>query len=229
MRQNLPGFLRSETKSAFVDAGVLRYLRAHSSTPDKVRADLAETTAALGSAAEMQVPAEQGTFLSILAAAVAPRFAIEIGTFTGYSSLCIARGLPPEGRLLCLDINDEWTSVAREHWKRAGVEDRIELRLGPATETLAALPAEPTFGLAFIDADKTSYITYYEQLMPRMLPGGLILVDNVLQYGEVVHEDNTYPSVVAMRHFNEHVVVDPRVETVMLPLADGLTIARKLP
>lgn len=229
VRQNLPGFLRSETKSAFIDGGILRYLRAHSTPPDKVRADLAERTAALGPESEMQIPGEQGTFLSILAAAVAPRNAIEIGTFTGYSSLCIARGMPADGRLLCLDINDEWTSIAQEHWKQAGVADRIELRLGPATDTLSKLPAEPTFGLAFIDADKTSYVTYYEQLMPRMLPGGLILVDNVLQYGAVLHADNTHPSVVAMRHFNEHVVADPRVEAVMLPLADGLTIARKLP
>ncbi|MBL7500603.1 class I SAM-dependent methyltransferase [Frankia sp. CNm7] len=204
-------------------------MRSHTSPPDPVRQELARRTAALGWAAEMQVPTEQGTFLSVLTAAVAPRRAIEIGTFTGYSSLCIARALPPGGQLLCLDINDEWTSIAREYWAKAGVDDRVELRLGPAAQTLAALPVEPTFGLAFLDADKTSYITYYEQLVPRMLPGGLILVDNVFQYGAVVEEHNTDPSVSAVRRFNDHLADDPRVESVMLPLADGLTIARRLP
>jgi len=227
--QNVPGILRSETKSTFLNEDIMLYGRAHSSAPDEILADLAEATAALGWAAEMKIPAEEGAFLSILTAATAPHRAVEIGTFTGYSALCIARGLPAGGQLLSLDISDKWTAIAREYWKRAGVDDRIELRLGPAADTLAALPAEPTFGLAFIDADKPSYQAYYELLVPRMVPGGLILADNVLQYGEIVNEKNTSPNVVAIREFNEHVSTDPRVETAMIPLADGLTIARVLP
>ena len=216
-------------KSSFLNQAVHQYLVDRSSAPDEILADLTAETAKLGWKAQMQVPAEQGTLLTILTAAVAPRRAIEIGTFTGYSALCIARGLPAGGRLLCLDINDEWTATARRFWKRAEVDDRIELRIGPAAETLAGLPEEPTFDLAFIDADKGSYLTYYELLLPRMNPNGLLLVDNVLQNGEVLRPEADHPSVLAVRRFNEVLARDPRVQVVMLPVADGLTIARRLP
>ncbi|OHV46541.1 methyltransferase [Parafrankia colletiae] len=205
------------------------YLVAHGSPPDDILADLAAETAALGDAARMQIPAEQGALLTILTAALAPSRAIEIGTFTGYSSLCMARGLPPGGHLLCLDVNDEWTSVARRYWERAGVSDRVELRLGPAAEALAALPEEPTFDLAFIDADKQSYPAYFELLLPRMNTNGLIIVDNVLQSGRVLDEQEDSPNVVAVRGFNAALAADARVQVVFLPVADGLTIARKLP
>ncbi|EFC78758.1 O-methyltransferase [Parafrankia sp. EUN1f] len=220
-------------KSGFLPPQLYRYLVTHGSPTDDILADLTAETAALGGAAGMQIPADQGALLTILTAAIAPSRAIEIGTFTGYSSLCVARALPPGGRLLCLDVSDEWTSIARRYWERAGVSDRVELRLGPAAESLAQLPARPTFDLAFIDADKEAYQTYLELLLPRLNPNGLIIVDNVLQSGRVLAEDGAgteaSPNVVAMRAFNEALARDRRVQVVMLPVADGLTLARKLP
>ncbi|WP_083866880.1 MULTISPECIES: O-methyltransferase [Frankia] len=216
------------SKSTFLSGRIAAYLTEHSSPPDEVLDDLSAVTAALPEA-EMQVPAEQGTLLTILTAAIAPRRAVEVGTFTGYSALCIARGLPTDGRLLCLDVSEEWTTIARKHWARAGVTDRIDLVLGPAADSLADLAEEPTFDLAFIDADKVSYQRYYDLLVPRMNPDGVIIVDNVLQYGEVVRPRSENPAVVAVREFNRLLAADSRVQVVMLPIADGLTIARKLP
>ncbi|ABD12388.1 putative O-methyltransferase [Frankia casuarinae] len=215
-------------KSAYLADPIHSYLTEHSSPPDPILDALSAVTATLPEA-EMQVPAEQGTFLTILTASIAPRRAVEIGTFTGYSALCIARGLPPGGRLLCLDISAEWTSIARQYWARAGVSDHIDLALGPAADSLGMLPEEPTFDLAFIDADKTSYRRYYELLFPRMNPNGVIIVDNVLQYGHVVRSHSDNPAVVAVKQFNELLAGDSRVQVVMLPIADGLTIVRKLP
>ncbi|WP_261568207.1 O-methyltransferase [Frankia gtarii] len=216
------------TKSGFLNGTIGAYLTEHSSPPDDVLSDLSAVTATLPEA-EMQVPAQQGTLLTILTASIAPRRAIEVGTFTGYSALCIARGLPADGRLLCLDISEEWTAIARRHWDRAGVSDRIDLVLGPAADSLADLAEKPTFDLAFIDADKVSYQRYYELLIPRMSPNGVIIVDNVLQYGKVVGTRSDNPAVVAVREFNRVLAADSRVQVVMLPIADGLTIARKLP
>ncbi|EIV96601.1 O-methyltransferase [Frankia sp. QA3] len=215
-------------KSAFLNSTIGAYLTEHSSPPDEVLGDLSAVTAALPEA-EMQVPAEQGTLLTILTASIAPHRAVEVGTFTGYSALCIARGLPDGGRLLCLDVSEEWTAIARQHWDRAGVSDRIDLVLGPAADSLADLPEEPTFDLAFIDADKVSYQRYYELLIPRINPNGVIIIDNVLQYGKVVRPRSDNPAVVAVREFNRRLAADSRVQVVMLPVADGLTIARKLP
>jgi caffeoyl-CoA O-methyltransferase len=219
----------SNRKSGFIEPDILRYTAAYSTPPEPVLAALATATAALGSAAEMQIPAQQGTLLTILTAAIAPHRVVEVGTFTGYSALSIARGLPADGHLLCLDVSAKWTDIARRYWRDAGVDDRIELRLGPAAESLAALPEEPTFGMAFLDADKVSYRDYYELLVPRMLPNGLIIADNVLQYGLVTDSAATSESVSAVRRFNAHVTADRRVQVVMLPIADGLTIARRLP
>lgn len=175
----------------------------------------------------MQIAPEQGTFLTLLTAAIGAQRAIEVGTFTGYSAICIARGLPESGRLLCLDVNAEWTAVARRYWQAAGVADRIELHLAPAAETLSALPAEPDFDLAFVDADKEGYTTYYEELVPRLRPGGVILVDNVLWSGEVVDESVGDQTTKLIRAFNDLVAADDRVESTILPIADGLTFARK--
>jgi caffeoyl-CoA O-methyltransferase len=150
-----------------------------------------------------------------------------VGTFTGLSALSIARGLAPGGQLLCCDISEEYTSVARRVWRRAGVDDRIELRIGPAAATLAALPEKAHIDLAFIDADKTGYPTYWAALVPRMVQGGLIVVDNVLRNGRVVSPGND-PDDLAIVAFNDLVLGDDRVESVMLPVADGLTLARKL-
>jgi caffeoyl-CoA O-methyltransferase len=175
----------------------------------------------------MQVAPDQGALMTLLARAIGARAAIEIGTFTGYSALCIARGLPDDGRLLCCDLNDEWTSIGRRYWDRAGVGHKIELRLGPALDTLRALPAGEQFDLAFIDADKTGYRDYYEEILARLRPNGLILFDNVLWMGQVLSEDTTDESTRALRELNDALASDRRVESVMLPISDGLTIVRK--
>jgi caffeoyl-CoA O-methyltransferase len=175
----------------------------------------------------MQVSGEQATLLSMLARLVGTRRAVEVGTFTGLSSLSFARAMPADGRLLCLDVSAEFTAVAREFWAKAGVADRIELRLGPAAESLAALPTEPHLDLAFIDADKGSYPRYWAELVPRMRPGGLIIVDNVLWKGMVLDPPADDPDAQALAAFNDEVVRDDRVDVVMLLFADGLTLARK--
>jgi caffeoyl-CoA O-methyltransferase len=177
----------------------------------------------------MQIAPEQGAFMQLLTEIVGVRFAVEVGTFTGYSALCIARGLQPGGRLLCLDVSEEWTRIGREHWDRAGCSDRIELRLGPAADALRELPADPPIDLAFIDADKAGYRTYYDEIVDRLRPGGVVLLDNVLWGGSVVDAANTEADTEAIRAVNDHVAADPRVEAVMLPISDGLTLARRRP
>lgn len=216
-----------ETKSVVVTPEVHDYAVAHGTPPDAVQQSLIAATAALGGVSRMQIAPEQGTFMTILTKLVDARFAVEVGTFTGYSSLCIARGLAPGGRLLCCDVSEEWTAVAREHWALAGVEDCIELKIAPAADTLRALPADPPIDIAFIDADKTGYRTYYDEIVARLRPGGLVLLDNVLWSGNVVDESDQSADTVALRAVNDHVTADDRVEVVMLPIADGLTIARK--
>jgi caffeoyl-CoA O-methyltransferase len=204
------------------------YLVAHNGKPDPVSDDLIdETRAVLPGQANMQIAPEQAPFLTFLTRLLNVRSAVEVGTFTGLSALSIARGLAPGGHLLCCDISEEFTSVARRVWQRAGVDDRIELRIGPAARTLATLPNEPHLDLAFIDADKTGYPTYWAELVPRMNPGGVIAVDNVLRGGRVLDPGDD-PDNLAIVAFNDLVVNDDRVESVMIPLADGLTLARKL-
>ncbi|MEY9213138.1 class I SAM-dependent methyltransferase [Thermobifida halotolerans] len=204
------------------------YVVAHSTPVDEVLADLAaETERLFPERTGMQIGPEQGLFLTLLARLTGARHAVEVGTFTGYSSICTARGLPADGTLLACDISEEWTAVARRYWKRAGVADRIELRLGPAIDTLRALPAEPRFDLAFIDADKESYVDYWEELVPRVRPGGVLLVDNVFSHGRVLDPAQTSPGVQGIRDFNARARADDRVELVMLPIGDGLTLARR--
>ena len=200
------------------------YVVAHSTAPDQVLTDLAARTQALGSLSGMQIAPEEGAFLTVMTRLVGARSAVEVGTFTGYSSICIARGLAPGGRLLCCDVSTEWTGIAREFWERAGVTDRIELVVAPAADTLRALPTDPSVDLAFIDADKTGYLTYWEELVPRMRPGGVLLVDNVLRDGEVLREDPD-EATAAIQAFNDRVVSDERVDVAMLPLADGVSVA----
>src|SRR5690606_32197414 len=161
-------------KSFHLPPAVHDYLVRHGSPPDAVQRELIEETGRLGGCSMMQIAPEQRAFVTRLARAIGARRAVEVGTFTGYSALCLARGLPPDGRLLCCDVSAEWTAIARRYWEKAGVADRIELRIGPAAETLAALPPEPTFDLAFIDADKPSYPVYYEEILKRLRPGGLV-------------------------------------------------------
>ncbi|WP_017541121.1 O-methyltransferase [Nocardiopsis halophila] len=205
------------------------YLVEHSAPVDPVLRDLADETARLyPDSMGMQIAPEQGTFMTMLARTLRARDAVEVGTFTGYSSICIARGLDPRnGSLLACDVSEEWTGVARRYWDLAGVSDRIELRLGAALETLRGLPDARAFDLAFIDADKTGYVDYWEELVPRMRPGGLILVDNTLSHGRVVDPGEDSPAVQGIRDFNEAALADERTEVVLLPVGDGLTLARK--
>lgn len=216
-------------KSFQVSPEIHEYLVAHGSPPDQIQQHLIVETAELGGVSRMQVAPEQGALLTLLVASLGVTRAVEVGTFTGYSSLCIARGLAPGGSLLCCDVSEEWTSVARRAWASAGVEDRIDLRIGPAAATLAALPPDPVIDFAFVDADKPGYITYYEELVPRLRPNGVLAIDNVLWSGLVVDPDADDENTEAIRAFNRHAAADPRTETVMLPVADGLTLARRLP
>ncbi|MGD9997324.1 MAG: O-methyltransferase, partial [Ilumatobacteraceae bacterium] len=153
--------------------------------------------------------------------------AIEIGTFTGYSALSIARGMQPGGRLICCDVSEEWTAIAREHWQLAGVADRIDLRIGPALQTIADLPDDLQFDLVFIDADKPNYANYFDALVPRLRPTGLMLDDNTLWSGQVVDDTANDELTVALRAFNDKVVADPRVRCVILPLGDGVTMIQR--
>ncbi len=219
----------AEPKSFLLSAELHRYLVGHTTPLDEVQRDLIAETEALGGVARMQVAPEQGALLTLLARLLDARTVIEVGTFTGYSALCLARGLAGGGRLVCCDVSEEWTAIARRAWERAGVADRIDLRLAPATETLAALPDDASTDLAFIDADKGGYLDYYEALVPRLRPGGLLLADNVLWGGAVVDPGDEESDTRALRAFNDHAVTDPRGEVVMLPVADGLTLARRLP
>jgi len=203
------------------------YLVEHAPPPDPVLRDLREETAALGPIARMQIAVEQGAFLTLLTRAIGARHAVEVGTFTGYSAIAIARGLPPDGRLVCCDVEEEWATVARRYFARAGLSDRITLRVAPAMETLRALPATPPVDLAFIDADKPSYRAYYEELVPRLRPSGLLLIDNVLWSGAVVDPTDHSENTEAIRALNDVVARDDRVDSVILPIADGLSIVRK--
>jgi caffeoyl-CoA O-methyltransferase len=204
-----------------------KYVLDHGHNGDPIRAELAEETAKLGMISVMQIAPEQGTLMGILAAAIGARSAVEVGTFTGYSALCVARALPADGRLLCCDVNAEWTGIGRRYWEKAGVANKITLKLGPAIDTLRALPESATFDFAFIDADKSNYRHYYEEILRRSRKGGLILIDNVLWNGAVVDASNVTDDTRAIRGLNDFIARDTRVEAVMIPIADGITIVRK--
>ena len=204
------------------------YLVAHAPPPDAVLQDLAAETAALGPISRMQVAVEEAAFLGWLARVIGARRAVEVGTFTGYSAIAMARGLRPDGHLLCCDVSEEWAAVARRYFARAGVADRITLKIAPALETLRALPPAADVDLAFIDADKESYQTYYEELLPRLRPNGVLIFDNVLWSGHVIDPDDHSTSTEAIRALNDAVARDRRVEAVMLPVSDGITLVRKL-
>lgn len=203
------------------------YLVAHRTERDPILAALAKETEDLGAISLMQVAPDQGAFMTLLARVIGARSAVEVGTFTGYSALCVARGLSDDGRLLCCDVNEEWTAIARRYWERAGVAHKIDLRLGPALDTLRSLPADRQFDMAFIDADKPNYRRYYEEILRRLRPNGLILFDNVLWMGQVLDAASTDESTRAIRELNDLLATDRRVESVMLSISDGLTIVRK--
>jgi caffeoyl-CoA O-methyltransferase len=214
-------------KSFHLSPEVHDYLVRHGTPPDALLQELIEETRKLGPISMMQIAPEQGAFMTLLARAIGARRAIEVGTFTGYSAISIARGLPDDGRLLCCDVNGAWTAVAKRFFEKAGLAHKIELRLAPGIETLRALPATQDVDLAFIDADKPSYPLYYEEILKRLRPGGLLLADNVLWLGRVVDPSADDEQTRAIRRFNDLVAGDERVDRVMLPIADGLTIARK--
>ncbi|MGA2826791.1 MAG: O-methyltransferase [Streptosporangiaceae bacterium] len=204
------------------------YLCAHSTPPDAILRELAHETAEwFPGERSLAIAPEQGTLMTILTRLTGARSALEIGTFTGYSSICLARGLTDDGHLLCCDLSEEWTSVARKYWERAGLADRIELRLGPALETVRSLPLDPQFDIAFIDAELTGYLRYWNEVVPRVRPGGAILVGNTFSHGRVIDAGNESELVQAVRDFNDHAAADDRVEVIMLPVGDGLTLARK--
>jgi caffeoyl-CoA O-methyltransferase len=214
-------------RPVLIDADLAAYIADHTGAPDPVLVALRERTAELGAAAQMQISADQGSLLTLLTRVAGGRQAIEVGTFTGYSAICIARGLQRDGRLLCCDVSERYTAIAREAWAEAGVDDLIELRIGPALETLRALPSEPVVDLAFIDADKSEYKAYYEELLPRLRPGGLIAVDNTLWSGRVVDTEPGDANTESIKRFNELVSGDDRVDSYILPVSDGLTLITK--
>ncbi len=210
-----------------VTSAIQDYIVSRGTPPTEVQRRLIDETAKLGSASMMQISPDQGAFMTLLTQLVGARNAVEVGTFTGYSALAIALGLPDDGHLLCCDVNEEWTAIGRRHWDEAGVGDKIELRIAPALETLGSLPATEHIDLAFIDADKTNYINYANELIPRLRPNGLLLVDNVLWSGRVLDETDDDETLVAIRAFNDALAADDRVDVVMLAIRDGLTLARK--
>ena len=202
-------------------------IRSRSDVADPLLAELRAETAALGDVSVCQISDEQGTFLSVLVAAIGARNAIEVGTFTGYSSLCIARALPAGGRLICLDQNKEWTDIARKYWVKAGLQSRIDLRLGDAIQNLQRLEPGLTFDFVFIDADKTQYETYYELILPRVRTNGLLLFDNMLWGGKLGGEPIQEATGRAIDALNQKIPRDERVEAVLVSVADGILLCRK--
>jgi caffeoyl-CoA O-methyltransferase len=212
-----------------LDDRTFEYLLAHSLREPPALAQLRAETASHPKA-NMQIAPEQGQFMQMLVRLMGARRAIEVGVFTGYSSLAVMLAMPPDGRLLALDVSPAYTAVARRHWQAAGVADRVELVIGPAKETLDARIAAGESGqydFAFVDADKTGYLDYYERLLVLLRPGGLIVVDNTLWSGEVANPGNREEDTVALREFNDWLHKDPRIDLTLLPVGDGLTLARR--
>ncbi len=217
----------ADHRSFFLGEALHDYVLAHTTAGDAVDGSLSDATRELGGVARMQVARDTGVFLSMLVSAVRPRLAVEVGTFTGASALAIARALPDGGRLLCCDVSEEWTAIARRHWEAAGVSDRIDLVIAPAIQTLRALPDDTPVDFAFIDADKTGYLAYYEELVPRLSDHGLLVVDNVLWSGRVMDPSVFDDDTVALREFNSRVMADDRVDVVMLSVGDGVSVVRR--
>jgi caffeoyl-CoA O-methyltransferase len=206
-----------------------RYLVDHSLRDHPVLAELREETAKLPMAG-MQIGPDQGQFMALLARLVGARRCVEIGVFTGYSSLAVALALPEDGRILACDVSEEWTTIAQRYWKKAGVEHKIDLRLGRATatlDTLISLEEAGRYDMAFIDADKGNYLAYYERCLILVRAGGLIVVDNTLWSGDVADPSNQKPDTVSLRAFNDALHHDDRIDLALLPVGDGVTLARK--
>lgn len=217
------------TRSLSLDDRLQQYLRAHSVREAPLLARLRDETSRLEQA-RMQISPEQGQLMALLTELLAARRAIEVGTFTGYSALCVAAALPADGRLIACDVSEAWTGIARRYWAEAGLADRIDLRLGPAAETLEALLREggaDGFDFAFVDADKTGYLGYYEQLLRLVRRGGLIAFDNTLWSGRVADPEATDPDTRALRELNDRLLADERISLSLIPIGDGLSLARR--
>ncbi|MBY5164173.1 O-methyltransferase [Salsipaludibacter albus] len=214
-------------RSLLSPAALDDYIRDHTRAPDTVERAQHAATAELGGVATMRIDHEQAVLTTLLTQLAAPAVAVEVGTFTGASAMAIARGLPPDATLHCFDRSVDWTDVAQDFWEQAGVADRIRLHLGPADQGLAELPDEPHVGLAFIDADKPGYVGYHDAIVPRLVPGGLLLVDNVLWSGDVVDPEVDDDDTRAIRAYNDHAADDDRLEGVILPIGDGLFVLRR--
>ncbi len=212
------------TRTINLTDDVVAYVHRYGVREHPVLAALRERTAPLPEH-NMQIGPDQGAFMAMLVRLTGAKRILEIGTFTGYSSTAMALAMPPDGRMTCCDVSREWTDIARRAWADAGVEDRIDLRLAPATETLATLD-DDSFDLSFIDADKPNYDAYYEGCLRVVRPDGLILIDNVLWSGDVADPAVDNDNVRAIRALNAKIAADERVDHVLLPLADGLTMAR---
>jgi caffeoyl-CoA O-methyltransferase len=213
-------------QSFLLDEQLSAYIADHAPAPSPLELELIEETGQL-EMAQMQISAEQAAFLRFLVTVSGANQILEIGSFTGYSALAMASALPADGTLITLDRSEEWTAIARKYWEQAGLSDRIDLRIGDAAESLAAMPEEPTFDLVFVDADKTGYPEYLELVVPRMNQGGVLVADNTLRRGLVADPEDTSESIEAVRRFNDRIAVDDRLEAQLLPLFDGLTVAIK--
>ena len=216
-------------RAVTMNESLYRYLVEHSVREHPVLAELRAETAKLPQAV-MQIGPEQGQFMALLAKLTGARRCIEVGVFTGYSSLSVALALPDNGSIIALDTSEEWTAIARRHWQKAGVAKKIDLRLGRAMDTLdtlISLQESGRFDFAFIDADKGNYLGYYERCLELLRPGGLILLDNTLWSGDVADPGNQEPDTVALRAVNDALHRDERVDLAQLPVGDGLTLARK--
>lgn len=216
-------------RGAFIEPDIDQYCRVHSTPPDALAVELRQVTEAhTGPAAGMQIGDDQARLMEMIVRAMSVTRALEVGTFTGYSALAIARGLASGGRLICCDVSMEWTAIAREFWAKAGVANRVDLRIGPALDTLREMSLDEQFDVAFIDADKANYPLYFEEVLARVRPGGLIMLDNTLQGGRVLDRATESEDVAAIQRLNDTLVADPRVVVVQLPLGDGVTCVNKL-
>ena len=211
-------------RAPFLPKKISRYIAEHAAREPEVLRELRAATASLPNAG-MQIGADQGQFMALLVKAIGARSCLEIGTFTGYSALAVALALPEDGRIVCCDLSKEWTAIGKPFWKKAGVEKKIDLRIGPALHTLKGLRGP--FDFVFIDADKTNYENYYEACLPMVRRGGIIAVDNTLWSGWVAERGHDDADTAALRKFNDKLHADERVDIALLPLGDGVTLALK--
>jgi caffeoyl-CoA O-methyltransferase len=214
-------------RAPFLPKKISRYIAEHAVREPEILRELRAAPSSLPNAG-MQIGADQGQFMALLVQAMGARNCLEIGTFTGYSALAVALAMPENGRIVCCDISEEWTAIGRPFWEKAGVDRKIDLRIGPALRTLDELKKETqSFDFVFIDADKTNYANYYEACLPMLRPGGILAVDNTLWSGWVADRGHHDDDTVALRKFNDKLHTDDRVEIALLPLGDGVTLALK--